>query len=90
VSSEEHREATKEVTRGATMKRPGMTAVMIAMILATTVSGCGGGGAKSQTQTDVRTTTTGQELLDLQKAYESGAMSKNEYEKQKKKILQRK
>ncbi len=72
------------------MKRPGMTAVMIAMILATTVSGCGGGGAKSQTQTDVRTTTTGQELLDLQKAYESGAMSKNEYEKQKKKILQRK
>jgi hypothetical protein len=67
-----------------------MTAVMIAMILATTVSGCGGGGAKSQTQTDVRTTTTGQELLDLQKAYESGAMSKNEYEKQKKKILQRK
>jgi hypothetical protein len=67
-----------------------MTAVMIAMILATTVSGCGGGGAKSQTQTDVRTTTTGQELLDLQKAYEAGAMSKNEYEKQKKKILQRK
>ncbi len=72
------------------MKRPGMTAVMIAMILATTVTGCGGGGAKSQTQTDVRTTTTGQELLDLQKAYEAGAMSKNEYEKQKKKILQRK
>ena len=72
------------------MKRPGIMAIMTALVLATTVSGCGGGGAKSQTQTDVRTTTTGQELLDLQKAYESGAMSKNEYEKQKKKILQRK
>ena len=63
-------------------------AVMTALVLATTVSGCGGGGAKSQTQTDVRTTTTGQELLDLQKAYEAGAISKNEYEKQKKIILQ--
>ncbi len=72
------------------MKRPGIMAAMTALVLATTVSGCGGGGAKSQTQTDVRTTTTGQELLDLQKAYEAGAMSKNEYEKQKKKILQRK
>ncbi len=72
------------------MKRPGIMAVMTALVLATTVSGCGGGGAKTETQTDIRTTTTGQELLDLKKAYDSGAISKNEYEKQKKRILQRK
>ncbi len=72
------------------MKTPGIIAVIIAMGLATGVSGCGGGGAKTQTKTDIRTTTKGQELLDLQKAYESGALSQKEYERQKNKILEEK
>ena len=72
------------------MKTPGIIAVIIAIGLATGVSGCGGGGAKTQTQTDIRTTTKGQELLDLQKAYESGALSQKEYERQKQKILEAK
>jgi uncharacterized membrane protein len=72
------------------MKRPGIMAVMTALVLATTVSGCGGGGAKSttQTQTDIRTTTTGQELMDLKKAYDSGALTEKEYQRQRKKILE--
>lgn len=42
-----------------------------------------------QTQQDIKTTTTGQELIDLQKARDTGAISKEEYEEQRKKILER-
>jgi hypothetical protein len=49
------------------------------------LSGCGGGGA--DVKSDISTTTTGQELMDLKKAYESGAISESEYERERKKIL---
>jgi hypothetical protein len=71
------------------MKRPWTTVVMIALVLATGVSGCGGGGAKTETQTEIRTTTTGQELTDLKKALDSGVITQQEYEAQRKKILER-
>ena len=71
------------------MNRPWFITTIMAIVLATGLSGCGGGGAKSQTQTDIRTTTTGQELIDLQKAYDAGAISKEQYDKEKKKILSR-
>ena len=45
-------------------------------------------GAKVQQATI--TTTIGQELMDLEKAYKEGLISKKEYNKQKKKILKRK
>jgi hypothetical protein len=48
------------------------------------LSGCGGGGA--DVKSDI-TTTTGQQLMDLKKAYESGAISESEYERERKKIL---
>jgi ABC-type glycerol-3-phosphate transport system substrate-binding protein len=69
------------------MKRHGIIAVIVAMVLGFGVAGCGGGGAKTQQQTELTTTTVGQQLLDLQKAYEAGAISKEEYEKEKQKIL---
>ncbi len=47
--------------------------------------GCGGGGATSTT--NAKTTTTGQELIDLQKAYDQGVITTKQYEEQKKKIL---
>jgi len=71
------------------MKRPWTTVVMIALVLATGVSGCAGGGARTETQTEIRTTTTGQELTDLKKALDSGAITQQEYEAQRKKILER-
>lgn len=74
------------------MKRPAIIAVMMALVLATTVSGCGRRSkatVTTQTQTEIRTTTTGQELIDLQKAYESSAITEKEYQKQRKKILER-
>jgi len=50
------------------------------------LSSCSGGGAK--TENVVTTKSKGEQLSDLQKAYDSGALSRNEYEKQRKKILE--
>jgi hypothetical protein len=63
-----------------------VSSVAFAAGLALGLSACGGGGAKLQSE--VTTTTTGQQLLDLQKAYEAGAISKEEYERERKKILE--
>jgi len=60
-------------------------AALAAAVLA--LAGCGGGGADANSQTNVKTTTKGQELQDLQKALESGAINQEEYEREKKKIL---
>lgn len=48
---------------------------------------CGGGGAELQSHTT--TTTIGQELVDLKTAYDKGVITKDQYESQKKKILDR-
>jgi hypothetical protein len=48
-------------------------------------SACGGGGA--ELKSEVTTTTKGQQLMDLKKAYESGAMTADEYERERKKLL---
>ncbi len=44
-------------------------------------------GSHSKTETSVKSTTTGQELTDLQAAYEGGIISEQEFEKKKKEIL---
>ncbi|MCF8145135.1 MAG: SHOCT domain-containing protein [Deltaproteobacteria bacterium] len=46
--------------------------------------GCGGGGAELKS----RTTTTGQELIDLKSAYDRGVITKDQYESQKERILE--
>ncbi len=49
------------------------------------VTACGGGGA--DVKSEITTTTVGQQLIDLKKALDSGAMTQQEYEQQRKKIL---
>lgn len=51
------------------------------------LSGCGGGGADAET--NVNTTTQGQELLDLKAALDAGAITQEEYDEQREKILDR-
>jgi hypothetical protein len=46
---------------------------------------CGGG----DNRTEVSTQTLGQELSDLKKAYEEGAMTESEYEDAKEAVLRR-
>ena len=47
-------------------------------------------GSDAQQDTTVHNTTVskGQALIDLKKAYDSGAMSEDEYEKEREKILE--
>lgn len=61
--------------------------VMVAGIVALGVAGCGGGGAEMKSE--ITTTTTGQQLLDLKKALDGGAITQQEYDRERQKILQR-
>ncbi len=47
------------------------------------LGGCGGADVNTKTTT----VSEGQQLIDLQKAYKSGAITKEQYEEQKAKIL---
>ncbi len=64
-----------------------MRKTLLMIATAIFIAACGGGGAT--TQQDIRTTTTGQELLDLKKARDAGAISQEEYDKQRAEILKR-
>ena len=57
----------------------------IATLMLSTLSACGGGGAKVKNET--HSTTIGQELMDLDEAYQRGLISEKEYKKTRKHIL---
>jgi len=60
------------------------------MLLSANACGClGGGSSKTDVQSTTTTTTLGQELQDLQKAHESGAIDDKQYEKAKKELLKK-
>ena len=58
---------------------------MLMLFVTFSLTGCGGGGATME----ARPTPTGQELLDLDKAYKEGLLTEKEYEKKKKEIMKR-
>ncbi len=62
--------------------------VLVCGFLALGAVACGGGGA--EVKSEVSTTTVGQQLMDLKKALDSGAMTQKEYEQERAKILERK
>lgn len=60
-------------------------AAMVMMGIGFSLTGCG-----SSTKTEIKEapkTTLGQELIDLDEAYNKGVITKDEYEKQKKALL---
>lgn len=61
----------------------------LAMTVALLATGCGGGGAKVEAQTTTTTTTMGQELMDLDSAYQKGIIDAKQYEASKQAILER-
>ena len=67
----------------------GKRVVLLAVcgLLLFSVTACGGGGA--DVKSEISTTTVGQQLIDLKKALDSGALTQQEYEKERKKILER-
>jgi hypothetical protein len=62
-------------------------ALIIAISLSSLLmlAACGGGGADSTVHNT--TVSKGQALIDLKKAYDSGAISEKEYNKQREQIL---
>jgi|SoimicMinimDraft_7_1059735.scaffolds.fasta_scaffold53263_1 hypothetical protein len=59
--------------------------LLAACLVCASIAACGGGGA--DVKSVVYTTTTGQQLIDLQKAFEAGAITKDQYDQQKARIL---
>jgi putative oligomerization/nucleic acid binding protein len=71
--------------RRLTMRLRTLSIVGVIALMAS-LPGCGGGGAK--VQSEISTTTKGQQLLDLKKAFDNGAINQKEYEEQRKRILE--
>lgn len=59
---------------------------IIVTIMVSGMAGCGGGGAKLQSES--YSTTLGQELKDLDDAYKKGIITEKEYETSKKKLIE--
>ena len=76
------------------MRRSKTLVILMAVIMALSVSSCGclgwGKGGEVKVETTTRTTTLGQELKDLDEAHKKGIISDKEYEKKKKELLKRK
>jgi len=67
------------------MKASGYVALVL---LAVILGGCCGGG-RTEVPHVTKTTTLGQELTDLKKAYDSGAINEDQYEKMKQEIIRK-
>ena len=61
--------------------------ILVSLSAMTLLTGCIGLSIGSGTTTKPVTATTGQQLVDLQKAKDSGAITEAEYQAQKTKIL---
>ncbi len=70
------------------MKKFIAIALAVLLISCVCLTSCGGGGSKTSIQQTDK--TLGQELVDLQKAHEAGAITEKEYKAAKKKLLKKK
>ena len=61
-------------------------AVAIMIVMALGIVGCGGGGAEVKTQS--YSTTLGQELKDLDEAYQKGIITEKQYKEAKEKLIE--
>ena len=68
------------------MKRMKFTIVLVLLIFCGSLLGCGGG---ANVQSEITTTSLGQELTDLEKAYDAGVIDKKQYERAKKGLMKR-
>ena len=64
------------------MKRLRITAMLVLLLVGGGLIGCGGGGAKVKTTTT--TVTLGQQLMDLDQAFKTGALDEKQFKKAKK------
>jgi hypothetical protein len=65
----------------------GLIAIMMVGVTLVGLPGCGGGGAESKTEVTNTTVSKGQQLIDLKKALDAGAISESDFERERKRIL---
>ncbi len=64
--------------------------LIVLVLVAANFTGCGvSKGKKAKSEPTTITTTLGQELLDLDKAYKDGIITQKEYEKAKKALIEK-
>lgn len=61
-------------------------AVMVIMVMSIGLVACGGGGAEVKSQS--YSTTLGQELKDLEDAYQKGIITEKQYNRSKEKLIE--
>jgi uncharacterized membrane protein len=61
-------------------------AIVMMIVMALGLSACGGGGADVKTQSF--STTLGQELKDLEEAYDKGIITEKQYKRAKEKLIE--
>ena len=65
-------------------------ALILIVLLSVNVAACGGKKAQTRdNKSETTTTTLGQELIDLDKAYKAGIITQKEFEKAKKALLEK-
>ena len=64
-------------------------ALVLAVLMCANYVGCSGGKTDVTSEPVTITTTLGQELLDLDKAYKDGIITQKEYEKAKKSLIEK-
>ncbi len=60
----------------------------VIVLLCVNFAACGGGKTDVKSESSTVTTTLGQELQDLDKAYKDGIITQKEYEKAKKRLIE--
>jgi hypothetical protein len=69
------------------MKTVKLLAVLIAIVFGLNMAACCGGGTTVETKSVVNQAPVGEQIESLDKAYKSGAITKEEYEKLKQGIM---
>lgn len=70
------------------MRKIKILALVLVAVVCLNIAACGGSKTKVKSEPTTVTTTLGQELLDLDKAYKDGIITQKEYEKAKQRLIE--
>jgi hypothetical protein len=70
------------------MRKIRILALLLVVLVSVNIAACGGGKTDVKTESSTITTTLGQELQDLDKAYKDGIITQKEFEKAKKRLIE--
>ena len=70
------------------MRKIKVLALVLVVAVCLNITSCGGSKTEVKSEPTTVTTTLGQELQDLDKAYKDGIITKKEYDKAKKRLIE--